>query len=551
MKKTKKIILATLTSLCVGFGALGFVGCGIADTVKGNDKDANYLWNEKTNAIVPLEENQEEETVKEPELSFSVNKDTNSGVATATLLSASNFTGDMVIPSTYTHKEEGQADQVLSVVAIGDNAFKDSPEVVNVTIPEGVETIGAGAFKGCALLTSAPLPSSVKTIGDNAFMDCAALNNVVIGNKVEKIGLNAFKNCSALTSIVMGTGVTSVGENAFGNTGYKNNVSNWEDGVLYLGHWLLAAKNNDIATEYTIKEGVTGIAPYAFENCTKLTTLTIPQEVTMIDSYSFYGCAIKNATVPVWACSMIKNNSLETVTITCGEEIEDSVFENCVKLSSITIADSIKEIGGKAFSGTAYYKKASNWQNDVLYLDGWLIEAKTTVANAYEIVAGTCGIADYAFYDCKKLTSVTIPSSVKTIGDFAFYYCVGLTTLTVNGEVETEIGDWAFYNCSGLTTVTLGNNVTKIGSRAFSSCYALEQVSIGSGLKKIGYEAFAWCAQRGKLKLTFAGTIAQWNGVERIRNTNVSKADKNNTQQAWGDSISPSIILCSNGTAAY
>ncbi len=547
MKKTKKILLATLTSLCVGFGALGFVGCANSYTVKGGDMKADYLSTDnKTNVIAPLEEG--DEATVEGELTFGLSSDKKS----ATLVSVGTYTGkEIVIPSTYLYKAEGQADQVLPVLAIGDNAFKDCAEITSVTIPEGVETIGAGAFRGCTLLASVTLPSSLKTIGDNAFISCESLNNVVIGNKVEKIGLGAFKNCSLLTSITMGTGVTTVGEDAFGNTGYQNNVSNWEDGVLYLGHWLLVANKNAIASEYTVKEGVTGIAPYAFENCTKLQTITIPDAVTNIDEYAFYGCAIKTASVPVSVCSRIRNNSLETVVITSGEKIEDGVFENCAKLANVTIADSIKEIGRTAFKGTAYYNNASNWKNDVLYLDGWLIEAKNTVANSYEIMAETKGVADFAFYECKKLTSVTFPSSLKTVGDFAFYYCVGLTNLTISGEVETEIGDWAFYNCSSLTDVTLGNNVTKIGSRAFSSCYALKEVKIGNGLKKIGYEAFAWCAQRGYLTMRFAGTVTQWNAVERIRNTNVSKTDKNNTQQAWGDSISPTIIICSNGTAGY
>ena len=77
---------------------------------------------------------------------------------------------------------------------------------------------------------------------------------------------------------------------------------------------------------------------------------------------------------------------------------------------------------------------------------------------------------DYqAFYDCSKLTSITISNSVKSIGKEAFYGCSKLTSVTIGNSV-TSIGKYAFYNCYSLTSVTIPNSVTSIGEEAFSGC---------------------------------------------------------------------------------
>ena len=78
-------------------------------------------------------------------------------------------------------------------------------------------------------------------------------------------------------------------------------------------------------------------------------------------------------------------------------------------------------------------------------------------------------IGYYAFENCLKLTSVTIPDSVTSIGSSAFSGCSGLTSVTIPDSV-TSIVDYAFRNCSGLTNVTIPDNVTGIRSYAFYGC---------------------------------------------------------------------------------
>ena len=98
-------------------------------------------------------------------------------------------------------------------------------------------------------------------------------------------------------------------------------------------------------------------------------------------------------------------------------------------------------------------------------------------------------IGDSAFSGCYGLTSVTIPNSVTSIGNYAFYGCKGLTSVTIPNSV-TSIGNYAFYGCKGLTSVTIPNSVTSIGNYAFQYCSGLTSVTIPNSVTSIGYCAF-------------------------------------------------------------
>ena len=102
-------------------------------------------------------------------------------------------------------------------------------------------------------------------------------------------------------------------------------------------------------------------------------------------------------------------------------------------------------------------------------------------------------VGDYAFYECRSLTSVTIPDSVTTIGSYAFSDCSSLTSVTIPDGVTT-IGDDAFSDCSSLTSVTIPDSVTTIGDYAFYYCDSLTSVTIGDSVTEIGDRAFFYCS---------------------------------------------------------
>ena len=132
--------------------------------------------------------------------------------------------------------------------------------------------------------------------------------------------------------------------------------------------------------------------------------------------------------------------------------------------------------------------------------DGYIVsDCKSTATGVLSIPATynnkpVVEIGREAFLDCTGLTSVTIPSSVKTIGWYAFSGCTGLTNISIPDSVTTL--DWfAFANCTGLTKVTVGNGVTCIDASAFAGCTKLTNVTLGNGVTNIGWSAFKGCTK--------------------------------------------------------
>ena len=206
---------------------------------------------------------------------------------------------------------------------------------------------------------------------------------------------------------------------------------------------------DDIKT-VVINNGVTTIGDWAFYDCDSLTSVTIPDSVTTIGDYAFCGC--------------------------------DS-------LASVTIPDSVTNIGNGAYLHTAYYNNANNWENDVLYIDEYLINAKRSISGNREIKDETRIIADKAFEFCESLTGITIPDSVTIVGNDAFAHCYGLTSVTIPDSV-TIIGNDAFSYCSNLVSVIIGESVTIIGIQAFYSCFKLTSIMVDENNEKFSSDEY-------------------------------------------------------------
>lgn len=159
-----------------------------------------------------------------------------------------------------------------------------------------VNIIPVSAFKDCASLKTIYLPTTVYDIRDSAFYACAGLSMFDIPMYVSTIGSYAFASCTSLDSILIPESVKNVGKKAFYATKWYNNQN---DGVLYLDGWCLGYKGGIPSGELNLDSNTKCIANAAFENCSDLTRITIPDNVKLIAASAFEGCrGVKSITIP-------------------------------------------------------------------------------------------------------------------------------------------------------------------------------------------------------------------------------------------------------------
>lgn len=355
-----------------------------------------------------------------------------------------------------------------SVSAIGISAFEGRTGLTDIKIPDSVTEIGWHAFYGCTGLTSISIPCDVFDIRAGAFGGCSALEKIEVED--DNPVYHSDGNCLIQTdseelilgcknSIIPSDGsVTSIGSNAFQDCSELKIV--------------------------IIPESVTVIENGAFENCTSLISIAIPDSVTNIGYEAFKGCT-----------------GLMSVTLGNGlTNIEGRTFEACTGLKSISISSSVQEIPRGAFSDcTALEKIKVEKGNQVYHSDGNCLiktDSKELFLGCKKSVIPSDGsiasIGMYAFSGCTGLTSIAIPDSVTSIGYGAFSGCTGLTSVTIGNSV-TSIGEFAFDSCIGLTSIAIPGSVISIDWSAFRNCTGLTSVAIAYGVTKISNVAFSDC----------------------------------------------------------
>ena len=311
--------------------------------------------------------------------------------------------------------------------------------VLDLNIPIIVDYAG----KATELVLPTAIKDKVYEIGRDAFADNKDLKSVVISDGVTKIGSGAFFNCEVLETVTVGKNVKLIEEGAFTNA-------------------------NAIKTVY-----------YNAINCADLT------KVRAFDGY-------------VYSYRIFNDLSSGDAKLIVGAEVKSIpayLLSGCGQFSEVILPENsvCEEIGIYAFSGTGFMRAVEE-SLGASYIGKILLRVGRSAEGEFIVREGTLGIASGAFENCRDITSIVLPSSVKSIGDKAFDSCFALTTVNIPDGVR-KIGDYTFGYCHKLTSVGLPDSVTEIGNCAFFDCTSLVSVNIPAGVTEIKDGTFQHCTE--------------------------------------------------------
>ena len=432
-----------------------------------------------------------------------------------TVIGIGSFTGaELVIPS----KHNG-----LPVVAIDETAFVRCTNLTCVVIPDSVTLVGSGAFYNCIYLTKVKIGNGVREIGQGAFSDCYNLETVLIGSGLETIESGVFDTCYQL-SMVFYDGTDR--QWSLVSIDWSRNDCLARAALIFLHDedepepdpgsrglafeekgdgWYVEGIGSCTDSEIVIPtthngEKVVGINGFAFERCTSITSIVVPDGVRVIRCYAFEGCT-----------------NLTTVYISGKiSYIDYGVFEGCVNLSTIY------------FSGTG-----EKWDQSVIWLLNECAEEATVVFNYCSalisppasfpsepsrglIIEERAG--EYCVTDVGRCLDsvIVIPSTcngqpVTTIGSGAFENCEDLTGVYIPDSVR-YIDDNAFHGCTALTKAWIGDGTVYISPDAFKDCDHLKDLYVGRNVSWILDGAFAGCSALSEFR--YGGTRKQWRQIE-------------------------------------
>ncbi len=364
------------------------------------------------------------------------------------------FASDIDVKGIWYNFDEGT--QTAEVTFKGIEAdFYDNRYKGSITIPEkvsyqnttyNVTSIGERAFYGCKNVTSVTLPNSITSIGKQAFSCCYDLSKINIPESVTSIGEEAFNACVSILNLTVPSTVTAIGSGAF------REVAN----LIYDG--------SDPYEARALNGYVEGNLVYEDKTKTKLCaccrlakgTLKLPNTLEEIGELAFLYCSqLDSLTLP---------NSVKT--------IGQNAFHECSGMVSLVVPNSVTTITeeGSAFgyvSNVIYngpLTHSNNWGAKCLngYVDGKLVykDKEHTI-----LAAASCNLKG----------NVNLPNSVITIGRYAFFSKFSKTTAVMTGSSLREIGNYAFFECN-ISSVVIPSTIKSIGSSAFSRCLNLTSI---------------------------------------------------------------------------
>jgi len=318
--------------------------------------------------------------------------------------------------------------------------------VKHVTVPAEITKLGYRTFAMLSSLESVTLHSGITEIGPQCFSGCTNLQSIEGFPDDAIIGWSAFYNVPAIESML----------EVVGNITYLKKTA-----YSYSG-------TND--TEIELREGTVNVVANLFYGKYNITTVKLPSSIKKIGCKAFQNCT-----------------KLSSLTLQSSPDIEYAGFSGCKAITSISFtSDDEAYIGQKAFEGCS---NLTSFTGHVRFLGSHAFSSCSKLATVNIISSSLSEIGPYAFSNCTALSSLQLPSTIKAVGEGAFQKCSSLVSIQLPDEMES-IENYCFQNCSSLSSYTGLSSVKSIGKSAFEGCSSLTAFSCPSDVTSIGAKAF-------------------------------------------------------------
>ena len=373
---------------------------------------------------------------------------------------------------------------------------------------------GLLSFVIAATTISTPLGGTISGVFDNFSLSASAEtfgDYEYYALDDERVRITSYEGSDAeieLPSEIDGKKVVGITSNAFNKCTTLTSVI-IPEGIESIGKG--AFMNCTNLKNVKIPNTVTIIGEEAFSYCYKLTSITIPDSVITIDKSAFYNCraaesiTIGNSVTSIGYNAFCLCDNVESIVIPDSvTTIGASAFKLCRNLINATIGKGVSSINTYAFSECLKLKSITVDPENEYYSteDGILFSKDKTkliifpIANeitSYEIPNNVTSIEKRAFSYCSGLTSIIIPESITTIDEWTFSSCKNLTSITLPQSIAS-IKEHAFYGCESLPEITIPKSVTSIGDGIFYECKSLKNIEIPDSVESMGDGVFMYCS---------------------------------------------------------
>ena len=388
-------------------------------------------------------------------------------------------------------------------VTIGSSAFANLTGFSSLVINYGVKAIYNRAFMYCSTLSTIRIPSSVTRINEYAFYGTAASsvywstlypNNATIGTDIMPSGRSVTLNLPTREARARAE------NNATLNSMFVlNDTPNSYDFKLGNASFVVTSEGTSTTN------GKMALTGWSGANTINLTDgdAALKYSNSSFGNNAMYYCR----EVAPWAFYSYTNLTAANLTADFLESIGDYAFHNASSLKSVAVGRSVRTIGENAFIGTALesiewgprtFTDFTNSPRSPFYK--LRSQIKTLTFGPYVV-----DIPAYLGYEFTNVTSLSLPSSLKTIGHDAFYR-MGITSLTIPYTVQT-IGTYAFSTCSKLSTVTIGSAVTSLAGSAFYGCSNIKTLN-WNATSHSDFSASPFAAAANSINtVTFGGSV--------------------------------------------